>query len=71
MPRVPEKGLLTHGLPRRRSLAGPGGIRRPHQDMVNLHSMVKLQPFSPVFRFSAGDFMAGAFQRLSLWNSKE
>ena len=45
------------------------GIRRRHQGMVNLHSMVKLQPFSPAF--PPGDFMAGAFQRLSLWNSKE
>ena len=34
---------------------GAGGRLR-HQGMVNLHSMVKLQPFSPVFRFSAGGF---------------
>ena len=37
--------------------------------LFHLHSMVKIQPFSPVFLLA--EYRAKAFCRLSLWNFKE
>ena len=37
--------------------------------LFHLHSVVKIQPFSPVFLLA--EYRAKAFCRLSLWNFKE
>ena len=71
--RFAATGIYTsclQGFHRRKKRFPPGNPKGPSYTwLFHLHSMVKIQPFSPVFPLA--DFMAETFYWLFPWNFKE